>query len=329
MKKQNVYVGIDISKRTLDISVYRHGEHQSLTISNTIAAVRKFLKQQSCAEEHLIIGMENTGKYNWPLLSVLADHPGEVYVIAPLHLSRSLGLVRGKSDRIDAERICRFTQKNHQELTAWKPRRAVIEELGLLLSERKRLQKMRGQIIRADRELEIMDSSDTMVFIRQTNADLVAQLDDKIKRMDRTLSKLITSDDALSHQSELLQSITGVGKVLCWNLLFKTNEFKTIQNPRKLACYAGVVPFEYSSGTSVRGKKRVSSFADREFKSILHMAAMRAVRIEGELQVYYLRKVDEGKNKMSVLNAVRNKIIHRAFAVIKHKKPYQTNLVLS
>jgi transposase len=95
-----------------------------------------------------------------------------------------------------------------------------------------------------------------------------------------------------------------------------------------MACYAGVVPFDYQSGTSIRYKPKVSVFADKELKKILHMAAMSAIQIDNDLRTYYLRKVEEGKNKMSVINAVRNKIIHLIFALINNKTVYQKNLVL-
>jgi transposase len=96
-----------------------------------------------------------------------------------------------------------------------------------------------------------------------------------------------------------------------------------------MACYGGVVPFANQSGTSVRGKERVSSFADKAVKTALHLAAMSAIRLKNDLREYYLRKVAQGKNKMSALNAVRNKIIHRIFAVIKAQRFYQNHLLLS
>ena len=112
-------------------------------------------------------------------------------------------------------------------------------------------------------------------------------------------------------------SIPGVGKVVSWTMIAKTEGFKKITDPRKMACYSGVVPFEHQSGTSVYRKPRVSMFADKDIKSILHLAAMSAIRLKNDLQCFYHRKVKEGKNKMSVLNAVRNKIIHLIFAIIK------------
>ena len=93
-----------------------------------------------------------------------------------------------------------------------------------------------------------------------------------------------------------------------------------------MACYAGVVPFENQSGTSLLKKPRVSFLADKESKSLLHMGAMSAIRLDNDLRSYYRRKVKEGKNKMSVLNAVRNKIIHRVFAVVKNQVPYENRI---
>ena len=109
----------------------------------------------------------------------------------------------------------------------------------------------------------------------------------------------------------------------------KTNEFKTITDPRKLACYAGVAPFKNTSGISVFGRNRVSNLADKSLKKLLHLGAMSAIRLDNDLAIYFKRKVAQGKNKMSVLNAVRNKIIHIVFALIKNQNLYQNRLVTS
>ena len=105
--------------------------------------------------------------------------------------------------------------------------------------------------------------------------------------------------------------------------------FQSISNPRKLACYAGVVPFGFQSGTSIYKKPRVSVYADRALKKLLHLAALRVTQLDGEMRNYYIRKVDEGKNKMSVINALRNKIVARVCATINNDRPYQKSLHLS
>ena len=88
--------------------------------------------------------------------------------------------------------------------------------------------------------------------------------------------------------------------------------FNAINDPKKLACHAGVAPFEHSSGSSVRGKTRVNHHARKSLKTLLHMAAMSALQVPGELQEYYQRKVAQGKNKILVINALRNNGAARA-----------------
>jgi transposase len=117
-----------------------------------------------------------------------------------------------------------------------------------------------------------------------------------------------------------------VGKVLALLLLIYTQGCTKIVDGRKLACYTGVAPFEYRSGTSIMGKTGVSKFANGDLKRVLHMAAISSVQHNPELKHYYKRKVDEGKSKMSVINAVRNKLLHRIVAVIRRGTPYQPTL---
>lgn len=158
---------------------------------------------------------------------------------------------------------------------------------------------------------------------------MIEVIDGQISKIETDIEKIIQFDDQMKAQSELIRSVPGVGKVVSWMMIAKTEGFTTINNPRKMACYCGVVPFDFQSGTSLRHKPKVSVFADKSMKSVLHLAAMSAIRLNNDLRVYYKRKVEEGKNKMSVLNAVRNKIIHRIFALIKNQTMYKNDLVLS
>ena len=126
-----------------------------------------------------------------------------------------------------------------------------------------------------------------------------------------------------------MTSIPGVGPAAATEVILATDEFKNFAEPKKLACHAGVAPFEHSSGSSIRGRSRVNQHARKRLKFLFHLAAMSAIRVKGELQTYYQRKVAEGKNKMSILNAVRNKLIHRICAVVKRKQKYDIFYPLS
>ena len=107
------------------------------------------------------------------------------------------------------------------------------------------------------------------------------------------------------------------------NVIVATGEFQGIQEVKKFACYAGIAPFEHCSGSSIRGKTRVSKMANMTIKKLLHLAAMSAIQFCSEIKAFYHRKVAEGKNKMSVINAVRNKLISRVFSCVKNKRMYQ------
>ena len=118
---------------------------------------------------------------------------------------------------------------------------------------------------------------------------------------------------------KLITSVVGIGFVTSVNLMIYTNGFTMIRDARKLACYCGVAPFEYSSGSSIRGRTRGSFMANKKLKCNLHMASLSAVKLDSALKAYYERKVAEGKSKMSVLNAVNNKLLARVVAVVNNR----------
>jgi transposase len=326
MKKQ-VFIGIDVSAQTLDICIKIGAVSESLVIDNQSKIVKRFLKQ--FASDEVFIGMENTGRYNWPIYEALASFKFAVYVINPVHLKKSLGLIRGKSDKIDAERIVNFIMKNSQDLQQWEQPSVTIEKLKVLLAERSFRIKNKKQLQAMQHDYKRMKVIGLEKSLHKRNQQLIDNLNQQIKELEKEIEQLVVSDETLAKQAKLIRSVPGVGKVLSWNMLTKTNGFKSIKTPRKLACYAGVVPFEHQSGTSVWRKPKVSVYADKSLKSLLHLAAMSAIRLKNDLRVYYLRKVQDGKNKMLVLNAVRNKIIQRVYAVIKNQTLYRNNLALS
>lgn len=112
---------------------------------------------------------------------------------------------------------------------------------------------------------------------------------------EKQINELIQSDDRLKELFGWITSVPGVGDAIATEVLVATNEFKAINDPKKLACHAGVAPFEYRSGSRVRSKTRVSQHARLRLKSLFHLGALSAVGMKGELQAYYQRKVGEGK----------------------------------
>jgi transposase len=159
-------------------------------------------------------------------------------------------------------------------------------------------------------------------------------LDKDLKAIEVQMKDVIDGDSDLRRLYELVTSVVGIGFVTAVNLIVYTNEFKLFGNHRQFACYSGVAPFEYRSGSSIKGRTKVSHMANKKMKRYLHMASLTGIKLDNELKAYYERKVAEGKNKMSILNAVRNKLLARVFAVVHRGfayqiKNYQNHLVLS
>jgi transposase len=325
MQNQTI-IGIDVSSATLDICVINECGQRSFVINNEVKAIAGFFKAY---KECLIIGMENTGRYNWALYEALKTTIHRIFVISPLHLKKSMGLVRGKNDKIDAVRIAAFVKKNHPELPQWKPSSPAVQKLKVLLTERNSRIKLKRQLLKQQHDYAKMKHLGLDKYLAGLNEQQLALACKQITTIEHDIEATIKADEQMKDQAALIRSVPGAGKVLCWMMLAKTESFKAITEPRKMACYSGVVPFANQSGTSVKGKHRVSPYADKAIKATLHLAAMSAIRLNNDLQQYYLRKVAEGKNKMSVLNAVRNKIVHRIFAVVKNQTPYQQHLLLS
>lgn len=299
---KNIIIGIDVSSKTLDICVKTEDNIEHFNIKNTPSSIQKFFKPFS--KQQLVVAMENTGRYNWNLYQVMSLFNFKVYVIHPLHLSKSLGFVRGKNDKIDALRIALFIEKNQSETKLWKPTPKDIQKLKVLLTERNSRIKIKCTLATKQHDYKLMKMINLDKELSKLNKQLAKQLDHQIAMIEKQIEILIKNNQELKQQDKLIRSVPGVGKILSWNMIAKTEGFTKITDPRKMACFSGVVPFEHQSGTTIYRKPN-------------------------DLGIYYRRKVNQGKNKMSVVNAVRNKIIHRIFAVIKNQTFYQNRLVTS
>jgi transposase len=320
----NYFIGIDVSKYTLDFAVLCGKDIMfQLQTSNDLPGIHGFWKQLKTQAgfslRQAIFCMEHTGIYNQHLLDFLFKKKASICLEASVHIKLSSGLQRGKNDRIDALRIAQYAYKNREELKLWQPKRGVIEQLRRLTTMRNRLLNARKQLTVAIKET----SGFTKIVADGKLCKLSIQaLSKDIDRTEQAIDEIIASDEVLKRLFAVVTSIKGIGKVTAAEMIITTNEFKDITEPSKFACYAGVAPFEHSSGI-FRGKSRVSHKANKTLKSLLHMSALTAIRYNSDLKEYYQRKVEENKNKMSIVNAVRNKLIWRVFACVRDNRLYQ------
>ena len=325
--KFEYFIGIDISKKTLDFSV-KHQYHPvfHLQVSNSREGIKDFLS--SCKEYKVnlkttLLCMEHTGIYNNILLEFFTKKGYNLWLEQGLHIKQSLGMRRGKNDKIDSERISEYAYRFKDKCKLWQPPREVLNQLKKLTGLRSRLIKAKNILKVANTEQRGFVSHTLSKQSKRLSDPVINTMERQLDAIEKEISSLITEDKRLKELFEIITSVEGVGPVTAWELIVTTNEFKDITEGKKYACYAGVAPFEHSSGTSIQGKNRVSRMANKSVKRLLHMSALSATVMKGELHDYYMRKVAEGKNKMSVLNAIRNKLILRIFTCVRENRKYE------
>lgn len=322
------FIGIDVSKDTLDFSVVVNGKNiQHYRIKNNTREIKstitKIFKASKAAIDDTIFCMEHTGLYNLPLVKWLQSQQAKIWLESGVHIRKTLGLVRGKNDKVDSSRIAMYAFTNRHQIKLWKAPRKIIENLAILLSQRSRLIKVKKQLNTANREQKQFIDKDIMRSANKYTSKTIIVINKQIEAIEKEILELVQEDEKLNRLYQIITSVNGIGFIVATYILVTTNEFISINNPKKYACYSGVAPFEHTSGTSIRGKNRVSQMANKTIKSLLHLAAISSIRIQGDMQDYYKRKVAEGKNKMSVINAIRNKLILRIFACVKENREYE------
>lgn len=323
------FIGIDISKNTFDFALVKDN-NVSLPISDEVSndhsgivKLEEFLKKQGLNMEETLFCMEHTGIYCRLLSHYLTERKYHVWLEMPVQILRSLGIQRGKNDRIDAKRIAEYACLKKDKAVLWQPPREVVIQINDLLTLRDRLIESRKSLKQPIKEFKDAGFKDTAKLIENHCTNTLKAIDKEIQQIEKELDKLINKDSNLKKLYKLATSVPGIGKITAFALLYFTNEFKLYSNAKQLACYCGIAPFEHTSGTSVKGKSRVSNFANKRLKKLLHLVALSTISSNKELSHYYTRKVSEGKNKMLVINAIRNKILQRLCAVIKRGTPYQ------
>jgi transposase len=243
-----------------------------------------------------------------------------LWVEHALKIKRASIDMRGKDDKKDALRIAEYCIRYIDKLVPFKEPSKIVQEISHLSKSRETLLTQRVAIENQLKEAETHDNFEYKILSKTYRATL-RTLTKSIKKIEALIETLIDQDDEIKETRNLLVSIPGIGKQCAIHLIITTDNFTRFDNANHLACYAGVAPFKNESGKIVK-RARVSKMSNKNIKRLLHMAAMAAIKSNPQLKTYFKRKVEEGKNKMSVLNAVRNKLVHRIMAVISRKTPY-------
>lgn len=329
-RKFKHFVGIDVSKKKLDFCL-RDGQGAILdqfVISSSKSGLKKgrsiLNKALGKQWDEVLFCLEHTGIYCRPFLKFADENKLNVWLQPALEIKRSVGMTRGKDDRIDAERIAEYAFRFQDKARLWEDEGKSIRELRELIALRARLKKVMVQLTVPLGEFKSMELKTEEKIHREGCKATIKALALEIKQAEKQINELLDDDPEISEKAKLIRSVPGIGMVTAAELIIHTRAFTTFDNARQAASYCGVAPFPNASG-GFQGRNRVSNLANKSLKKSLHMGAMAASHNDPELKAYFARKVAEGKNKMLVLNSIRNKLLRRVFAVIKRGTPFKAD----
>jgi transposase len=215
---------------------------------------------------------------------------------------------------VDAELIARFCLA--QEPPAWTPPAPEVRELQALVRRLESLIEMRVA------EENRLSSGITVDSVRASVEELLNHLKEQIKRTEKLIREHINQHPRLKQQSELLESIPGIAQSTAALLLAEITDITQYRSARQVAAYAGLVPRERQSGTSVRGRTRLSKIGNARLRRALYFPAITALRCSPFFQQWAEGLQERGKSKMSVICAVMRKLVHIAYGVLKTEQPF-------
>lgn len=309
-------IGIDVSKEKLDVFIHETGEH--LVIDNSQEALNELLANRKDAA----VIFEPCGMYTEFIKLCCLTHSIAYFEVPAIKIKRASGLARGKNDKVDSQRIAEYFVRFKDELTPTQPHSSITERMEKVIGLRRRYVVRSAEIkgrLPQRKKFDRLNDDDLLI---KMETETLQHYEQKIKELDKEIKALICSDEKLKNNYKLVTSVIGVGDVIACNIIAETENFTRFTDPRKFACHVGNAPFEHNSGSSIRGRTKTSKLAKQSLKTLLHQGAKSAIQNDPQLRKYYQRKIGEGKNRISTLNAVSFKLISRIFAVVERQQPF-------
>lgn len=316
----NNYVGIDISKETFDVAIHQSTGYQYYKLSNDAKGFRALRKLVS-SHHHMV--MEASGPYYMQLATDLHENGFAVSVVNPLVIRRfcQMRLSRAKTDRKDAMMIAEYGKA--EQPTLWKPEESYVLELKQMQASVDLLNKNRTSLLR---QLQAFNAgSHPCKEVIQVIAGAIKNAEKAIAVLEKKMQDLIKK-----HHGELyqrLQTIPGVGKKAALLLVVLSGGFTKFENSKQLSSYIGLSPRIFESGTSVKGKARITKMGMSRIRAILYVCAWSAKRCNEACTAMYERLLLKGKARRQALIAVANKLLKQAFAIATNETVYQKNYV--
>jgi transposase len=323
------FIGIDVSKDWHDVACISEVNPEQyvfeLKIDNTIKGFSEFKKQlrkHGIDLKELVVCMEHTGTHSLLLIAWLQQQGITTVVEPALQIKKSLGMQRGKNDRIDARRISEYAYMLRHKLKAYKLHSKDLLRIKQLLTYRDQLVKSRTMYKNSLQSHKQYDQLTENKSVVNGIDDIIRLFNQKIKDAEKQVVEIIGSDEELKKNYKLANSVKGVGLVISAMMLVTTHNYTAFPNARKYNCFTGLAPYEHTSGTSIKGKTKTSNLAHKRLRAYLNNGANSACNHDPELRVYYDRKRKEGKEHKLVMNAIACKLVSRVFSVVNRQTPY-------
>lgn len=322
------FIGIDISKDTLDVSLLyeeNYGAFEDLKVKNSIkgfAKIKKWLGKQGGKLGDCALCMEHTGTHGLLLFAWLEANDLLFCVEPGLQIKRSLGMTRGKTDKIDARRIADYLYCNKAKLKPFHMPSDTLIKVKQLLAYRDQMVRIKTSLNNSLKSHQQYEELSGLKNITEELAVQISRQAERIAKIEEEMEEVIQSEAQLNKNYGLARSVCGIGLVTAAFMLVTTNNFTSFENGREYACYAGIAPFEYSSGRSIRARNKVSHLGNRKVKTLLSNGANSAAIWDPQIKAYYSRKAEEGKDHKLIINAISCKLVNRVFAVVRRQTPY-------
>ena len=318
------YLGVDVAKAKLDCMLFDTStkKQKSKVVPNTAAGFKQlieWLAKNHAPSPHVI--MEPTGVYHEPAALALTDAGLTLSLVNPAQLrsfAHGLG-VKTKTDKADSAVLARYGAT--QNPPAWQPPSLSARRLKALLARR---DAVADDLLRERNRQETANATDTPEPVVRSIEDSIAYMEAELAKLQKMISDHIDNDPDLREKKELLETIPGVGPRVSDHLtaLFAA---RTFERAEQLAAYLGLVPVQWESGSSVKGRPRMSKAGPAHLRKLLYMPAIVAARHNLHIKAHYERLLEKGKSKMAALGAAMRKLAHLCFGVVTGGKPYDPN----
>lgn len=310
-------LGIDVSKDTLDFTLLGDGTVQHRKYANTVAgysSVVEWLHKAGAEKVHACL--EATGQYGDGVATYLYNHGYQVSVVNPARIKAYANskLRRFKTDKGDAEIIALFCQKETPAL--WTPPPDSFRELQYLVRHLDDLKNMRQQ------EINRLKSGVTSLCVQNSLQAIIDFFDAQIKQVTKNIEQHLNKYPDLKRQKDLLKSIPGIGDTTAAILLSEVRDFRAFESADQLAAYAGLVPEQRISGTSVHKKTRLAKCGNPKLRKALYMPAIVAKQYNPIVRNFCERLSATDHSPMSIIGAAMHKLLNLAYGVIKTGKPF-------